>query len=97
MRKQPRGANSFVDLRIVGADAERAGRMLDMSWNPFYLFDQPPTNVELRDKLNKLVTEQKLDARFEVISPRIPIDNGLTLPSSRAKVPEKFSFTASGL
>jgi hypothetical protein len=65
-------ANSFVDLRIVGADAERAGRLLDVSWNPFYAYDQPPTNLELRNKLDKLVTEQKLDARLEVINPRIP-------------------------
>jgi len=65
-------ANSFVDLRIVGADAERAGRSLDMSWNPFYIYDQPPTNAELRSKLDRLVNEQNLDARFEVINPRIP-------------------------
>jgi hypothetical protein len=65
-------ANSFVDFQIVGADAERAGRLLDMSWNPFYVYDQPPTNPELRSKLDKVVAEQKLDARFEVINPRIP-------------------------
>lgn len=65
-------ANSFVDLRILGADAERAGRLLDMSWNPFYIYDQPPANPELRDKLAKLVIEQKLDARFEIVNPRIP-------------------------
>jgi hypothetical protein len=65
-------ANSFVDLRIVGADAEHAGRLLDMSWNPLYVYDQPPTNPELQAKLNKLVTEHKLDARFEIVNPRIP-------------------------
>lgn len=64
-------ANSFVDLRIVGTDAERAGRLLDMSWNPFYVYDQPPTNVELRSKLDKIVSEHDLDARFEVVNPRI--------------------------
>ena len=65
-------ANSFVDLRIVGADAERAGRLLDMSWNPFYVYDQPPAHPDLQGKLDKIVREQELDARFEVIDPRIP-------------------------
>lgn len=65
-------ANSFVDLRIVGADAERAGRLLDMSWNPFYIYDQPLVPLELQSKLDKLVREHKLDASFQVIKPRIP-------------------------
>ncbi|WP_221312786.1 hypothetical protein [Granulicella aggregans] len=64
-------ANTFVDLRIVGADAERVGQLLGMSWNPFYVYDQPPTNLELRNKLDSFVREQKLDARFEVVNPRI--------------------------
>jgi hypothetical protein len=65
-------ANSFVDLRIVGPDAERAGRMLDMSWHPLYVFDQPPDHLELENKLDELVHKNKLDARFEVVSQRIP-------------------------
>jgi hypothetical protein len=65
-------ANLFVDLRIVGADAERAGRLLDMSWNLSYVYDQPPANLELQSKLDKVVREHKLDARFQVIDPRIP-------------------------
>jgi hypothetical protein len=65
-------ANSFVDLRIVGADAERAGRLLDMSWNPFYVYDQPPAHLELQSKLDELVGEHKLDASFQVIKPRVP-------------------------
>ncbi len=64
-------ANTFVDLRIIGADAELAGRLLDMPWNPFYVFDQPPTHWELRNKLDCIVREQHLDARFEVVNPRI--------------------------
>jgi hypothetical protein len=65
-------ANSFVDLRLVGADAERAGRMLDMSWNPLYVYDQPSVHLELETKLDKLVRENKLDARLEVATQRIP-------------------------
>jgi hypothetical protein len=65
-------ANSFVDLQILGKDAERAGRLLEMSWNPFYVFDQPPEHPELQEKLNKVVREHNLDARFEMIRPRIP-------------------------
>jgi hypothetical protein len=64
--------NSWVDLKIVGADAERAGRLLEMSSHPLYVFDQPPDHPELQAKLEKLVHEQGMDARFEVISPRIP-------------------------
>jgi hypothetical protein len=65
-------ANSFVDLRIVGKDAEHAGKLLEMSSNPLYVFDQPPEHVELKKKLDKLVRKHKLDARFEVVRPRIP-------------------------
>jgi hypothetical protein len=65
-------ANSFVDLRIVGSDAERAGRMLDMSWHPLYVYDQPPHHSDLEQKLNKLAHENRLDARLEVLPDRIP-------------------------
>lgn len=65
-------ANSFVDLRIVGRDAERVGRMLDMSWHPRYVYDQSPDHEELQNKLDQLTRKTGLDARFEVISERIP-------------------------
>ena len=65
-------ANSFVDLHIIGTDAERAGRLLGMSWDPFYIYDRPPVHPKLQDKLDKLVKEQHLDARLEVLKSRIP-------------------------
>jgi hypothetical protein len=65
-------ANSFVDLRITGSDAERAGQLLEMSWDPFFVYDQAPEHSEIEEKLKKLVHKHNLDARFEVISPRIP-------------------------
>jgi hypothetical protein len=65
-------ANSFIDLHIVGQDAERAGVLLDMSWHPSYVYDQPPDHPELQIRLDELVRKHKLDAHFEVISPRIP-------------------------
>lgn len=64
-------ANSFVDLKIEGADAEHAGRLLDMSHHPLYVFDQPADHAELSDRLQALCKEHKLDANFRVISPRI--------------------------
>lgn len=64
-------ANSSIDLRIVGADAERAGHMLDMSSHPLYLYDQPREHPELQRRLDKLVRDHGLDARFEVMNPRI--------------------------
>jgi len=78
-------ANSFVDLRIVGTDAERAGQLLDMSWNPVYVYDQAPAHPELQSKLDKIVREQKLDARFEVIAPRIPHRQRVDLAIRRGK------------
>lgn len=65
-------ANTAVDLRIIGADAEKAGSLLGMSWNPFYVYDQLPEYTELEQKLKELVLTHNLDARFEVVSPRIP-------------------------
>lgn len=65
-------ANSFVDLRVVGADAEQAGRMLAMSWHPLFIYDQPLAHPELDKKLSDLVSKHDLNARFDVVSPRIP-------------------------
>jgi hypothetical protein len=65
-------ANRFVDLRIVGADAEQAGRLLGMSWHPLFIYDQPVEHPELRQKLGELTRAHRLDAGFEVISPRVP-------------------------
>ncbi len=65
-------ANKSVDLHVVGTDAEQAGRMLEMSWHPLFIYDQPPDNPKLDKKLADLVSKHGLNARFEVISPRIP-------------------------
>ena len=62
-------ANSFVDLRVVGADAEQAGRMLAMSWHPLFIYDQPPDHPELDKKLSDLVSKHDLNARFDVDIP----------------------------
>lgn len=65
-------ANSFVDLRLIGSDAKRTGQLLNMSWNPFFLYDQPADHPEIDEKLQNLIRIHNLDTRFEVISPRIP-------------------------
>ena len=65
-------ALTAVDLRIIGSDAEKAGRLLGMSWNPFFVYDQFPDYKELEQKLKELVRTHNLNARFEVVSPRIP-------------------------
>jgi hypothetical protein len=65
-------ANSFVDLRIVGSDAEQVGRLLGMSWHPLYVYDQPRNLTDLRSKFDELVRKNVLDARFEVITERVP-------------------------
>lgn len=65
-------ANSFVDLKLVGPDAEQAGRLLDMSNHSLYVFDQPPENEELQRRLEKIVRDYNLRAKFELVDPRIP-------------------------
>lgn len=70
--EQTRRANNFVDLRLVGSDAERAGQLLGMSWNALFVYDQPPEHPELVQKLQDVVRKHHFDARFEVISPRVP-------------------------
>jgi hypothetical protein len=62
-------ANIAVDLHAVGADAEQAGRMLEMSWHPLFIYDQPPDHPELDKKLADIVSQHGLNAHFEVISP----------------------------
>jgi hypothetical protein len=70
--KATAAANAFVDLRVVGADAERAGRLLDMSWHPLFIYDQPSDHPELNEKLADLASRHGLKAHSEVINPRIP-------------------------
>ena len=65
-------ANSFVDLHIVGSDADRAGRLLGMSWHPLYVYDQPRDFSDLRSKFDELARKNRLDARFEPITERVP-------------------------
>lgn len=65
-------ANNSVDFRIVGTDAERAGRLLEMSWHPLYVYDQPLGRTEIQTKLEEITQEHQLDARVEVVFPRIP-------------------------
>jgi hypothetical protein len=65
-------ANSFVDLQIVGPDAERTGRLLDMSWHPLYVYDQPPDHLDLRNRFEEILRQNRLDASLEVIAERVP-------------------------
>ena len=64
--------NSFVDLEIVGADSEKAGRLLEMSWHPHFIYDQDPNHTELSEKFTRLVNQHRLDARLQTLSARVP-------------------------
>jgi hypothetical protein len=64
-------ANSFVDVEIVGPDAEKAGRLLDMSWHPLYVYDQPPVHRKLQTKFDEVIRAHQLQARLKVIPERI--------------------------
>jgi hypothetical protein len=52
-------ANRSVDLQIVGSDAQRAGRLLDMCWHPLIIYDQPPDHPELQQRFDEIVRSQK--------------------------------------
>lgn len=84
-------ADSAGDLRIVGTDAEHAGRMLDLSSHPLYLFDRPDF-YELQTGLGNLVREHKLDARLEVISPRVSHRERVDLALAYGKGAGEFQF-----
>jgi hypothetical protein len=65
-------ANTCVELRIDGADAERAGQLLERQWHPRYLFDIPRDTVATFEELLRKVTcEHQLDARLTVLTERI--------------------------
>jgi hypothetical protein len=66
-----RRVNTFVDIEIVGPDAAKAGRLLDMSWHPLYVYDQPPEHPELQKKFNEVVREHRLRANLRVLPDRI--------------------------
>ena len=67
--EQTRQANTSVDLRLVGSDAERAGQLLGMSWNPLFVYDQLPDHAELEQKLQEVVRKHHLDSRFVDLPP----------------------------
>jgi hypothetical protein len=65
-------ANSAVDIQITGSDAERAGRLLNISWHPLYLYDQPAKHPDLVAKFKAVKTTHNLDAEMRILSERIP-------------------------
>jgi hypothetical protein len=90
-------ANSSVDLHIVGSDAERAGRLLNMSWHPLYVYDQPLDHVDLSNKLDAIARKNQLDARFEVIPERVPHRKRVAFAIEQGRGAGEANFTESGL
>lgn len=67
-----RAANSSVDFRIEGPDADRAGRHFDRQPHPGYLFDIPAHGVEqLEQSFAECVGQSNLDARLTRLSARV--------------------------
>lgn len=64
-------ANAFVDLQIVGRDAEKAGQLLEMSMVPLYVFDQPPEDPDLRVRFDNIVRQYGLESRMETLPERV--------------------------
>ena len=60
-----------TDLRIVGPDAEAAGRAYDRSFDPLHLCDISDAAVAI-DRFAEFCTERGLDARAEPTPQRIP-------------------------
>ncbi|MEZ4324195.1 MAG: DUF2185 domain-containing protein [Polyangiales bacterium] len=59
------------DLRIVGPDAERAGRAYDREFNPLYLFDQPDPDVA-KQHFDEFARARGMDAIAEQLTVRVP-------------------------
>ncbi len=65
-------ANSSLDLRIDGKDAERVGELLDRQWNPRYLFDIPGHALDrAMADVAKVARENKLSVNVVALSERI--------------------------
>ncbi len=62
-----------LDLKITGPDAEEAGRALDVSSHPLFLWDLPAEHLEgIEDALAEACAAESLDARIEVLPERVP-------------------------
>ena len=60
------------DLRIEGADAEKAGQLFDRDWHPLYVHDATNKGeAELRRAFEALVSASKLDAKLVRLPERI--------------------------
>jgi hypothetical protein len=65
-------ANSAVDFRVEGDDAEQAGRAFNREWDPRFLFDVAPNVVEkLRAAFNDCVRQHNLNARLVQLKRRV--------------------------
>lgn len=79
-------ANSAVELRIDGADAEAAGKLLNRQWHPRYLFDIPRESIpDFEELLGKVTKEHKLDARLTILPERIPHRKRVDLTVAQGK------------
>ena len=61
-------ANTSVELRIDGADAERAGKLLERQWHPRYLFDIPRDSVPAFEELLGKVTKNPARCKWGALS-----------------------------
>lgn len=66
-----RDAPREYDLRIVGPDAERAGRKYDREFNPLYLFDRPDPDAA-KSHFEEFARAHGLAATAEVLTRRVP-------------------------
>ncbi|MHB8874906.1 MAG: hypothetical protein ACYC8T_14555 [Myxococcaceae bacterium] len=66
-------ANAAVDLEVQGPDALEAGRALDVSNHPLFIYDQPLAGLEkIKRAFDSLIRERELDATLHVAQARIP-------------------------
>ncbi|MBX3035536.1 MAG: hypothetical protein KF758_01370 [Anaerolineales bacterium] len=64
--------NTAIDIKIIGSDAEKAGKLFDRNWHPEYIYDIPRKGFKKVDKLFKeLVKKHKLNANLVIIDKRI--------------------------
>jgi hypothetical protein len=64
--------NTAIDIKIIGTDAEKAGKLFDRNWHPEYIYDIPRKEFKNTQKLfNEIVKKHKLGASLNILGNRI--------------------------
>ena len=86
-------ANSAVDIEIIGPDAEKAGRLFDRQWHPFYLYDIPAKDIErFRRSFAEVVDKHGLVADLRPLEHRVSHRQRVDLAREYGRGAGEFTF-----